>query len=125
MTQAQIYIPKDDDSLWERFKEACDRERKPHSRVILELIKDWMVTHEPGNPQTALLSFGDKGLDSIARIEGRVRQLCLERSSKFGFINKNYIITELKDAMVPADLRESVTIRIIKWLKEKNIIIYL
>jgi hypothetical protein len=54
MPKSSIYFSKRYEFIIKRFKEICKREGLSVSRKLLELMRDYVVVHEEGNPQTTL-----------------------------------------------------------------------
>ena len=52
-----IYLSEGDLPLWDRFKAVAKREGRSMSKVALELIRDYVTKHEPGNPQLPITKF--------------------------------------------------------------------
>ncbi len=107
--------------LWPLFKKSCEREGKKASKVLLEYVRNYVEKHDPGNPQTRVTSFSDIGELTIAGIEGRVRQHCLQRSKKIGFINLSEIKQFIREEDVPRQGVYPMSLRIMNWLKERSV----
>jgi hypothetical protein len=84
-----------------------------------------LVTHEPGNSQTNILSFSEEGQITIAQIEGRIRQECLEYARKMdGVINVKHILEIVKPRVSGPRKRVAMVERVIEWLKEQDVKIW-
>jgi len=85
-------------------------------------MERWLITHEPGNPQTSIASYAPEGHTTITQIEGRLRLECLEYANKVGGQLPHRIINEFAKALVPrAKTRLAVIERVTIWLKEKEV----
>jgi len=115
-----IYIPVEKEEMWTRFKKACERDGTTMSKVIVKKISEWMVTHEPGNPQTSINSFAEGGKATLAGIEGRVRQLCLERINRFGDMTMRDVRTIAKEEGIKGSHLKPFADRVETWLKEQG-----
>jgi len=116
-----IYVPHEKEGLWERFKKACEREGTAMSKVIIKQVEKWMITHEPGNPQTAISSFAKGGKITISGIEGRVRQLCIENNVER---YKDMLGLIKEQGISDGSMRTAMGERIYVWLKENGRKIY-
>jgi len=117
-----IYIPREKEDMWERFKKACKRDGTHMSEVIVKKIEEWMVSHEPGNPQTAISSFSEGGQTTLSNIEGRVRQMCLECKTN---LYHREVLQWIKDLGVKdGKARIAMAERVVSWLKAHGLVIY-
>ena len=106
--------------MWARFKKACKRDGTTISEVIRKKVTEWMVTHEPGNPQTAINSFAEGGKITLAGIEGRVRQWCLERIGRAGDMTMKEVRQIAKDEGIKGNQLKPFIGRVTKWLGEQG-----
>lgn len=120
MARKLIYVPVEKEDMWQRFKKACERDGTTMSQVIVKKVSEWMVTHEPGNPQTAINSFSEGGKATLAGIEGRVRQLCLERIAKAGDMTLKEVREIAKVEGVKGSQLKPFIDRVTQWLKEQG-----
>jgi len=90
------------------------------SEVIVDAVELWMVTHEPGNPQTAINSFAEGGKVTLAGIEGRVRQLCLERIGRAGDMTVKEVRSIAKDEGIKGSQLKPFIDRVSQWLGEQG-----
>ena len=90
------------------------------SQVIVKKVAEWMVTHEPGNPQTAINSFAVGGKVTLAGIEGRVRQLCLQRISKAGDMTMKEVRLIARDEGIKGSQLKPFIDRVTQWLGEQG-----
>ena len=114
-----IYVPREKESMWDRFKKACVRDGKSMSEVVIKKVEEWMITHEPGNPQTAMTSFSPDGKVTVAGIEGRVRQLCMEYHGSLKHLDVVDIIKE--QGIIDGSARVAMAKRVVPWLKDRGI----
>lgn len=114
---ASIYLGADY-SLWPKFKVACKREGKTASRVLLEYVKKYLDEHDPGNPQTRFTSFTDGGDMTIAGLEGRVRQRCLELKREIDYME---IVDLVRYEGITGAMIKAMADRIRVWLKDKGV----
>lgn len=127
MPRVNLYIKDEDKAAYDRFIKATERDGTSASKVFSEAMRDWMRVHEPGNPQTLLPSFSDTGHMTLANIEGRIRQMCIEKNNNEGKqgINFNYIHDLVKELMKLSGKKSLIkTDEISQWLHEKSIKIW-
>ena len=114
---ASIYLGSEY-HLWPTFKEACNREGKTASRVLLDYVKKYLNEHDPGNPQTRFTSFTEGGAITMAGLEGRVRQRCLELKRE---INYQEILILVREEGVTGTMIKAMAERIRDWLQGRDV----
>ena len=70
MSRGNFSIPKEKQDLWKRFKFSCKRDGCSASSQIVGFMERFLITHEPGNPQTAITSYSPEGQITKTQIEG-------------------------------------------------------
>jgi len=105
---------------WNKFKTIAKREGTSASKKIVEFIMDYVEKHDPGNPQTRIPSYVEGGKVTLAGIEGRVRQLCLERISKVGDMTVKEVRQIAKDEGVKGSQLKPFIERVTMWLGEQG-----
>lgn len=69
--QLKIYIPREYQVIIEKAKEIVRREGRSLSSLIMQLLRDYVQVHYPGNPQLPLSKFIEKSEDkSVCSVEG-------------------------------------------------------
>jgi len=121
--KATIYL-KDKDS-WKKFMSIAKREGRTASHILQKYIEEYNRIHEPGNPQSLMSSYSENGAQTVATIEGRVRQLCIERHHKSGYLMWGYIVSLVKDhGISDAKSRVAMGHRVRDWLRGRDIPVY-
>ena len=119
--QAFFYIKKDKENLWDRFMFSCKRDGTTASAQIVGFMERFLITHEPGNPQTAITSYSPEGQITQAQVEGWIRQECLERVNKVGHISEREIIEFAREKITSGGHLVAMVERVIIWLKGKEV----
>ena len=117
-----FYYPNEE--FWDKFKEICKREGRKVSDHLGAFIDNYVIVHDPGNSQTLMTSYGvEVKLDSLAMIEGRLRQLCMEYSKKGTPDELRYrdVMGFAKDLITSTKTRLAVVERTVEWLHEKGV----
>ena len=110
---------------WREFVEITRREGENASTKLTQFILNYVSMHGPGNPQTLMSSFGEGGDQTVATVEGRVRQLCVERYHKSGSLVWGYIVSLVKDhGISDAKSRVAMGHRVRDWLRGRDIPVY-
>ena len=69
--QLKIYIPREYQIIIEKAKEIARREGRSLSSLIMQLLRDYVRAHYPGNPQLPLTRFVDGAENSkVCSVEG-------------------------------------------------------
>jgi len=55
MPRNEFYISKPYVKVYEKFREICRREGRSPSRVICQMMREYVMKHEHGNPQKPLV----------------------------------------------------------------------
>ena len=119
--QAFFYIKKDKENLWDRFMFSCKRDGTTASAQIVGFMERFLITHEPGNPQTAITSYSPEGQITQAQVEGWIRQECLARANKVGQISEREIIAFAREKITSGGHLVAMVERVIIWLKGKEV----
>lgn len=84
---------------------------------------DWMIIHEPGNPQTRITSFAPEGKTTLAATEGRIRQIFYELNLRGRDCTWRDILTEVKkdEHGIPKSFKIPMAERVKQWLFEQGI----
>lgn len=103
----------------------ADRERITRSEVIMRSLAGYWHRHHAGNYQTLLSDSLDGGLNSNANIEGRVRQICLDRIGAHGEVHWLWLVDLIRDeGVLDGVTRVAMGMRVCEWLKERNIRVF-
>ena len=96
----------------------CRREGSSGSEKLTEFIRRYVEVHAPGNPQTVMNSYALDGSITRDNIEGRVRQLALEESSKGipGEVSYRRVLEIVRDESVQGKAALAMTDRTAQWL---------
>ena len=119
--QAIFYIKKAKEKLWERFVYSCKRDGTTASTQLVGFMERFLITHEPGNPQTAITSYSPEGQITQAQVEGWIRQECLARANKVGHISEREIIAFAREKITSGGHLVAMVERVIIWLKGKEV----
>jgi len=111
-----------DRRFWKRFIKIAERDGKKASSILQKYIENYVSLHEPGNPQTLIPSFGEGGKITISDIEGRVRQICLERKEGLNYLTILDIIKN--EGISDGSMRAAMAERVASWLHERKMKIY-
>ena len=110
---------------WKEFLEITKREGENASTKLTKFIVNYVETHGPGNPQTLMSSFGEGGDQTVATVEGRVRQLSVEMHHKAGILTWSFIIATIKDnGIKDARARVAMAERVRDWLRGRDVGVY-
>lgn len=74
--------------------------------------------HAPGNPQTLIPSYTDNGAITVENLEGRLRQVCLERARFKGFIKRSEVLERAKETGLDLKRCLAMTGRTVTWLQK-------
>jgi len=55
MPRNEFYISKAYEQIYKSFRKICDREGRSPSRVICQMMRDYVLKHGHGNPQAPLI----------------------------------------------------------------------
>jgi len=121
MSRGNFSIPKEKQGLWKRFKFSCKRDGCSASSQIVGFMERFLITHEPGNPQTAITSYSPEGQITQAQVEGWIRQECLARANKVGQISEREIIAFAREKITSGGHLVAMVERVIIWLKGKEV----
>jgi hypothetical protein len=81
---------------WEKLKEMCSRERVSVSKIVNELIVDYVTKHDPGNPQRPLTAYAPGHEDEQAlRMQEAYARLVNYAADNGGNIPRTRIVREL------------------------------
>jgi hypothetical protein len=107
---------------WEDFQKICRREGSSASQKISEFIEEYVSRHGAGNPQLVLPSFAEDGQQTIAGIEGRIRQVFYEAGKKDsnGVVYQD-IVRKVRDSKIPFGKVVFLSDKVAKWLSEKGV----
>jgi len=119
--QAIFYIKKAKENLWERFVFSCKRDGTTASTQLVGFMERFLITHEPGNPQTAITSYSPEGQITKTQIEGWVRQECLNYAKKVGHITEREIIEITRQKITSGGHLVAMVERVIIWLKAQKV----
>lgn len=119
--QAFFYIKKDKENLWDRFMFSCKRDGTTASAQLVGFMERFLITHEPGNPQTAITSYSPEGQITQAQVEGWIRQECLARANKVGHISEREIIAFAREKVTSGGHLVAMVERVIIWLKKQGV----
>ena len=119
--QAIFYIKKAKENLWERFVYSCKRDGTTASTQLVSFMERFLITHEPGNPQTAMTSYSPEGQITQAQVEGWIRQECLNYTKKVGHISEREIIAIARKKVTSGGHLVAMVERVIIWLKGKEV----
>ena len=121
--KATIYLK--DKTSWKKFMGIAKREGRTASHILQKYIEEYNRIHEPGNPQSLMSSYSEDGAQTVATIEGRIRQLCIEQHHKAGSLEWGYIVSTVKDhGISDAKSRVAMSHRIRDWLRGRDIPVY-
>ena len=121
MSRGNFSIPKEKQGLWKRFKFSCKRDGCSASSQIVGFMERFLITHEPGNPQTAITSYSPEGQITKTQIEGWVRQECLNYAKKVGHITEREIIEITRQKITSGGHLVAMVERVIIWLKAQKV----
>ena len=116
-----FYLTKDKEDLWPRFMFACKRDGTKASKQLVGFMERFLITHEPGNPQTAITSYSPEGQITQSQVEGWIRQECLARANKLGHITEREIIAFAREKVTSGGHLVAMVERVIIWLKGKEV----
>jgi len=119
--QAIFYIKKAKENLWERFVYSCKRDGTTASTQLVGFMERFLITHEPGNPQTAITSYSPEGQITQAQVEGWVRQECLNYAKKVEHITEREIIEITRQKITSGGPLVAMVERVIIWLKKQGV----
>lgn len=81
---------------WKMFKEMCSRDRVSVSKILNELIVDYVTKHDPGNPQRPITAYAPGHVDERAlRVQEAYARLVNYAMDNGGNIPRSRIIREL------------------------------
>lgn len=121
MPHRTFSIPKEKEDLWPRFISSCKRDGTSASAQIVGFMERFLITHEPGNPQTAITSYSPEGQITKTQIEGWVRQKCLDHAKKVGHITQREIIEITRQKITSGGHLVAMVERVIIWLKKQEV----
>jgi len=116
-----FYLTKDKEDLWPRFMFACKRDGTKASKQLVGFMERFLITHEPGNPQTAITSYSPEGQITQSQVEGWIRQECLARANKVGQITEREIIAFAREKVTSGGHLVAMVERVIIWLKKQDV----
>ena len=119
MSAVTTFYMKDREK-WKKFVEIADREGKNASKILVKFIEDYVSLHDPGNPQTLMSSYSEGGKVTISNIEGRVRQLCIEKSERRGIRWTRILEITQMEGISEVPMRVAMATRVRDWLREKG-----
>ena len=110
---------------WKDFMKICKREGTNASSKLAEFIVEYVRVHGSGNPQLTITSFQPDGQQTIASIEGRIRQIFLEKhkDDSRGIYYRD-IVTETRGFGIPLDKLTFMADNIEKWLHGRGVKIW-
>ena len=101
---------------WKRFLLICRREGTTASKKIVSIVIDYVQEHDPGNPQTNLISYSEGGAITVAQIEGQVRQFFYNRDYP-DIVSYPEVVNKVKSLKVKGREIVNMSKRIMDWLK--------
>ena len=75
-TRIQVYIPAHYYHTVQKARIIARREGRSLSALILDLLRDYVHKHEPGNPQLLLTRFLRSGREGSREVQGPVCDFC-------------------------------------------------
>ena len=90
--QLKIYIPQEYQIIIEKAKEIARREGRSLSNLIMQLLRDYVRVHYPGNPQLPLTRFTEESKEGRrCSVEG-----CDEPAAYQVFLDHGRVIERLR-----------------------------
>ena len=87
-----LYVPQEYSEIVKKAKKIARREGRSISKLVMDLLRDYVRVHEPGNPQLPLTRFTEDMKDSkicsfegcdapagyVVHLEGRSIRVCMK-----------------------------------------------
>ena len=86
-----LYVPREFSEIVKKAREIARREGRSLSKLVMDLLRDYVRRHEPGNPQLPLTRFTGESKDGKCSVEG-----CDEPAQFIVFLDHGKIIEKLR-----------------------------
>jgi len=88
-----LYVPREFSEIVKKAREIARREGRSLSKLVMDLLRDYVRVHEPGNPQLPLTRFveGAERDKSVCSVEG-----CNNKAQFTVFLDRGKIIEKLQ-----------------------------
>lgn len=116
-----FWIPEEFVKTYERLKQILRREGKTVGGHLRNHIARYVEIHDPGNPQTSLVSYSDGGKVTLAQLEGRIRERFRSRAAGGKPVTFRDIVLKCKEDVVDVSAALAMAERVYAWLRSRGV----